>query len=400
MQRIILKLALSRWFLYSIVVSNFFFPKSINLLLLLLVSVMGAIVCLNNTNIFRLEVLIIIIISLVALHSWLFADIPANMHDYVMELKVICLPLVAALYKKAIGTLDSFRVDSIVKGLVNVFLLCCLISLIIVWLIHGKALRFVDVYVVWILDTGLNSIYVSAGLLLCMAICELIGVRKLALPGFFIFLQGSIAGIAAAIFYVIQLPARKIHFTLRWLVTPGLLLITALLVALYATEIRGRAFSMDLKWIEEFDRYLLAYAAFMYAFQNFDILNWLFGWGVGVQIVGMEAFSLNDQFFFGWILSVRAPDGMTAFILHNEYLRLIYNFGFVGCLLYILYLYKNLDRHLFAAFALLLLFNSHIYANLTIILLGIYMGIYARGVQWQRVASRMARSANIAYRFS
>lgn len=192
-------------------------------------------------------------------------------------------------------------------------------------------------------------------------------LRKIILF-FLLILSASSTGMVAffGAYMVHVLTSKNLHFVLRIFLIISVTLVGFFLLA-YFMSLRGRSFG-DLGGI---DRVQLMYAGISYILYEFSVSQIIFGYGVGLPIENIYDYFFEGSTVVPWLVNHRATSGVTGLVFHNEYLRVIYNFGMVGLLIAIFYFIKSHSRMKTTSVIILLssIFTSTLYTTPIIITL-------------------------------
>lgn len=186
-----------------------------------------------------------------------------------------------------------------------------------------------------------------------------------------VFMLGSSNGILVFFLLVFMKAALPI-----WMkIVPGSL--GAVITYWYITVFRGRVLAEGGIW--SVDRVMIFTSVLRYTCEHFSLLNYLFGFGIGTPLVGFRIIphvkSDVANGFINWFMSLNQM-GVFPFAFHNEFLRIFYNFGSIGLILILIYLYHNLDRITFTLLLLACLTNTIIYSTIGLFTLGFLMGVF------------------------
>ncbi|WP_145135901.1 hypothetical protein [Paenibacillus sp. Y412MC10] len=143
----------------------------------------------------------------------------------------------------------------------------------------------------------------------------------------------------------------------------------------YAVVFRGR--SIFNGGFLEIDRVQIFNAIIYYTKNNFTFMNYLFGFGIGHELdkfsfVGDNS-SIKIAGFIGWFDKF-TQNGVYSYAFHNEFLRLFYNFGFVGTFIILLYLYNRLPISTFVILLVAFLTNTVIYSSVGMLVTSMIIG--------------------------
>jgi hypothetical protein len=100
-----------------------------------------------------------------------------------------------------------------------------------------------------------------------------------------------------------------------------------------------------------------------------NIFNWLFGYGTGRPLTGYGA-TFTDIGFSRWFLESFLDGEVYAYSLHNEFFRLIIDYGIIGLVLIILLLFKTCPKRLILVLGIGLLTNSYLFTLSGAVVLG------------------------------
>lgn len=140
------------------------------------------------------------------------------------------------------------------------------------------------------------------------------------------------------------------------------IIISILFLVYYLLIFRG----MENQSFENINRVLLIEATYSYMINHFELVNYLFGYGIGKELKGYQ--TLNEA-FNSWFLGDFTKYHVFSYAFHNEVFRLLYDFG----LIFLIFLYAFFKQYHFPIIVLLfmMLTNSVFFANGTILIIGL-----------------------------
>jgi hypothetical protein len=120
----------------------------------------------------------------------------------------------------------------------------------------------------------------------------------------------------------------------------------------------AREKELTLSYLLQSDRGVLISTFVATTLPYFTASNWFFGLGAGQAL---HRFITPDAGFNGYLQRL-GEDGIYAFCLHNEALRILCDFGLIGLLLIILRLRANCSGSVLFLLAVCMMTNSYLYA--------------------------------------
>lgn len=222
-------------------------------------------------------------------------------------------------------------------------------------------------------DTGFLgfSIYISVSLVLFLSYFYTdISLTWKILTFICVFMLGSSNGLIA--YFVLILLKAVIPIWLKIVPAIG----GAMASYWYITVFRGRKLADGGIWT--IDRVLITRSVINYTGKNFQLFNYLFGFGIGKPLDNFRIISpvTSEKVtgFINWYMSVN-QNGVYPFSFHNEFLRIFYNFGFIGLGLILIFLYKNLNRETLIILLLTCLTNTIIYSTIGLFTLSFLIAV-------------------------
>jgi len=270
-----------------------------------------------------------------------------NENLWAVESKIVVLPFVL-LFINSLKTRLTLRRLTVVIQLLVLFNYATLF--------YSKlSFRYID-------TLGFEStlsIYMGVLLAVAYSSCNSMKLRILILP--LIFFSGS--GTATFSLMIVVF-IENISIIKKSKIKALFLFLLLLLVWIGFLELmtlRGR----DINDIYTIDRIQLIYAGFNFIFYEFSFVNLLFGYGVGYDIPSIYNYFYSEATVVHWLQTSRAIDGFTGLVFHNEYLRVIFNYGGVGLIWINYFLYYNLrdNKVLLCIISVASLFSPTIYAT-------------------------------------
>ncbi|MGG0750485.1 hypothetical protein ABE107_15455 [Priestia megaterium] len=145
----------------------------------------------------------------------------------------------------------------------------------------------------------------------------------------------------------------------------------------YIVQFRGRQLFGD-KFFE-IDRVRIISSVVYNASKEFNLSNYLFGWGIGRQLNNFyllfHAVSLESIGFEKWFEAFTWR-GVYSFAFHNEILRIFFDFGLIGLIVIILYIYKRVSKEMFLLLSIACLTNTIIYSTPGLFILSLMIAIF------------------------
>ncbi|MHA5057143.1 hypothetical protein ACX2CK_10250 [Acinetobacter schindleri] len=141
---------------------------------------------------------------------------------------------------------------------------------------------------------------------------------------------------------------------------------------IYALEFRGKDFLGGN--IEDFDRYQILSYYFQIIRQEFGLLDYMWGYGVGRALpnIGFTGLGVVD----GWFLVSFAKDGVYSYASHNEFLRFFLNFGLVGVICLYVAILKILPKSVLFFMILAGLTNTTFYSTNNIFIISLLISVF------------------------
>lgn len=301
-----------------------FLPSLGSLALIVFISLLGiqarlAVAGKQNIKFTQTEILIfatILYMTLAVSISWQYR---INFTIFAAEAKLPLLMLAVL----AISQLRSFfafsggaRAISVSLILINGFY----------FVASGGAFRYLDK----LYSGSIGSIYMSIILAVVFLLDQNL-IRRIAIVAFIIWLGSSTGLVAFAAGVVTRVACRNGRLSafqiLKALVLSMFLLF---LIYIYALEFRGR----DLLLLASIDRVQLASAGIKFFIDTITVERFLFGYGVGSELLSIYEYFAIDDNVVHWLQTSRASEGFTGLAFHNDFLRLFANFGAVGSILF------------------------------------------------------------------
>ncbi|MBU8854013.1 hypothetical protein BGM24_18710 [Bacillus sp. FJAT-26377] len=185
------------------------------------------------------------------------------------------------------------------------------------------------------------------------------------------FLLGSSSGIF--IFLLITINKLKLSKLIKIaIIIPGLYFIYWYVVEFRGREIFGPSFL-------EIDRVRIAASVIKNAVEEFNIFNYFIGWGIGRELINFNMLfstsSISSLGFEAWFRAFTA-NGVYSFAFHNEFLRIIFDFGLIGLVVISKYLYEKLNKESFLILFIACLTNTVIYSTVGLFILSIMVSIF------------------------
>lgn len=348
------KLNLTLFFVMIFFIILNIMPQLIQAVLLGLPSLFSIFMWIKNRKInkwvtyFFFVLIFVLLLSLIRYSS-------ISLYYFLCELKIVVLFTLPPFFYLILPKRD-YKI--FLLGFYKIFSLLIFTTVLYGFLVKG-ILRF----------TGFlsHSIYLSVGLVLLLSylfydlrfkwkIISLINVLML----------GSSSGVL--VFFIVFLLKLRVS-TLRKIIPT----VAALSISYwYIVEFGGREILNGGIW--NIDRIQIFLAVVNYTKENFNVINYFIGFGIGVPL---KNFSFNNSFvsdeilgFIDWFMGF-ANDGVYSFTFHNEFLRIFYNFGIIGLVIILTYLYKNLDKTTFIALTVACLTNTIIYSTVGLFIISL-----------------------------
>lgn len=251
-----------------------------------------------------------------------------------------------------------------IKSSINLIINYLALVALFIFMTRGIIFRFPDINPI---RYGFNSTYVGSLFVIIYSIFKdkFIKIKSAII----ILLTGSGTAISGFIFYlgisnISSLTKSKLNI-LKYLLILFLIII-AILVFIYTQSSRGR----NLLDLETIDRYLLQSYFIDYYLKEFTVTKLLFGTTFKGSLLPLAEYIDID--YVKNIILRRVKDGFVGGnMLHNEHLRIIFHFGFIGYGIFQRQIYLLLDRNkiLFTTIFWMQLFNPIIYTNSIFVLL-------------------------------
>ena len=284
----------------------------------------------------------------------------------LVESKIIVFPFAAFLFSRLDLSSIRFCRESVINGLLIINAIALILS--------GMRFRYIDFVNI---DASL-SIYM--GVTLAAAYLMTSSQLKRLFLLFFIALSGSGTALASLIVGVFF--ANREHLLTKWSfrTISILVLLVFLVIGFFYYNLIFRSRSVfDL---ESLDRFQLMSAGLYFVVNNFDIFDYIIGYGVARDLLGIYSYFSDTATVLPWLIGSRASEGFTGLVFHNEYYRVFYNFGLLGLVafFYILYQVTRHQKGLFAVVLAASFFTSTIYITSVIVFLLLF-GAYGRSSQ-------------------
>lgn len=161
--------------------------------------------------------------------------------------------------------------------------------------------------------------------------------------------------------------------------------------------------------IYDYDRVQLFLYFSKIAGETFGLQHYLFGWGIGREIPPADPGDFGV--ISGWFLLQFVVDGIFSYSTHNEYIRLIFDFGIIGMAAVLFFLRVHLPLRVFVFVCIAFLTNTTIFSTSNILILSAILGLFssykARRAAWnlskyrhvqQRRPTPRLRSGQVAAR--
>lgn len=338
-------------------------PKSISESIFLLMSALGCLLCMIECKkkLSILSIICFIYMASVGLISYALST-NTSIVLFLVEQKIFLLPFVLYYLYRSLNITFAHSHLSVLLNFLMVYNLSILI-------ITGFAFRYVDK-----LAFGSTlSIYMG----IITAIAFTLAGSKLHKFLFLIFTLMSGSGTAVVILGAGHIIKNKKYFLTR-VNTKTIMLLTFALIfffifIVYNLEFRER----DILDLDKIDRFQLTSAGLQYIYYEFDFLQIIFGYGVGKDIEGIYQYFSTNASVVPWLINSRADLGFTGLVFHNEFLRIIFNFGIIGCLLVFLLFYRLVDnKTVFYIMLLASLFSSTLYVSSLIAVVFVLQRLY------------------------
>lgn len=126
------------------------------------------------------------------------------------------------------------------------------------------------------------------------------------------------------------------------------------------------------------DRYQIYYFYVTAILQEFEFYNYVFGYGLGREIVGEVKEGFDHVIF--WFLSEFAGNGVYSFASHNDYIRIFMDYGITGLAAILFYLAKTLPANLLYAVCFAAFFNTTLFSTFELIILALIIGYQANAI--------------------
>ena len=251
-----------------------------------------------------------------------------------------------------------------IKSSINLIIIYLALVALYILITRGYIFRFPDVNPI---RYGFNSTYVGGLFVIIFAIFKdkLLKIKSTII----ILLTGSGTAISGFILYlgISNFSSfRNSRLNIIKYILILFLIAIAILVFIYTQTIRGR----NLLDLETIDRYLLQSYFIDYYLKEFTVTKFLFGTTFKGSLLPLTEYIDID--YVKNIILRRVKDGFVGGnMLHNEHLRIIFHFGFVGYGIFQRQIYLLVDRNkiLYTTIFWMQLFNPIIYINSTFILL-------------------------------
>lgn len=287
---------------------------------------------------------------------------------FLVEAKIIAFPLVCLFFRNFAPT---WRVRDPIGAV-----LWLLIIVNAVWLIgSGFQLRYVDH-----LKFG-STLSIYMGVVTAIAcLLSKSWLQRLLLIGLTL-LSGSGAAIGALIVgylakYYEEAPARIS-------IKSALLVVASVFLVIFFLQYNYYARGRDLLDFQSIDRYQLGYAGVTFMVEHFEFADWLVGYGVGRSIDAIYGYFPAVATVIPWLVGSRAQEGFTGLVFHNEFFRLIFNFGLVGAGLVIFILWGALkgSKPIFFAVLVVSLTSSTVYISSLIVFVLLFSQLHRAEIQ-------------------
>lgn len=284
---------------------------------------------------------------------------PAIAYYFLSELKIVVLLTLPAYFYFLMKGLDH---REIIINFYKLFSLMVLSVSIYGYVILGE-LRYTG-----ILDF---SIYLSVSLVLFMSyLYRELSWKWLSITLLNVIMLGSSNGLLIYIIVFVLKSGKPLWSKIIPSVT------SLFYLYWYITDFRGREIADGAFW--EVDRVLLITSLNRYTIREFNLFNYLFGYGIGRPLENFQIVSRvsNDQIngFINWFNDF-SYNGVYPFSFHNEFSRIFYNFGLIGLVLIYYYLYKYLDKTTFFVLIVACITNTIIYSTVGLFILSLMIAV-------------------------
>lgn len=322
----------------------------------------------NNINKFFINIFLfpLSIITLCVLLSTLNLSWKVNFYNAFSELKILilfALPLTYYSFFKIFVKFNNKNYQKIIENFLKTIAFVYFFILIFGYIYTGEIRHTAN------LGHSINIAYILTYLLYYSY--SNINFIWRSIIFFNIVLLGSTT--ALALILVVFLFKSKFYFHNKLI----LVFIFTLFFFSYSIYFREKNFfSMDLY---DFDRAQIWYYYLTGIYKDFDILNYLFGYGLGREIHGEtgRGFDVLDY----WFLNSFSSDGVYSYGTHNDYLRIFIDFGLIGLISIFIFLFKMLPKPLFIIVCLASVTNTTLYSTPDILVLSLisFSYIQSRG---------------------
>lgn len=298
-------------------------------------------------------------------------------HLFLVEAKIIVFPLVCLFFTNFSPT---WRVRDPVGSAIWL-----LIILNVVWFFgSGFQLRYIDH-----LKFGSTlSIYMGTVTAIACLLSKRWSQRLLLIA--LTLLSGSGAATGALIAGYITKYYGEIRTNVN--IKTALLALVSVLLLIFFLQYNYYARGRDLLDFQSIDRYQLGYAGVNFMIDAFDFSDWMVGYGVGRTIDAVYGYFPAVATVIPWLAGSRAQEGFTGLVFHNEFLRLIFNFGLVGSTLVIFILWGALkgSKPTLVAVLVASLTSSTVYVSSLIVFVLLFSQLQRAEVERMNARSRNA----------
>lgn len=327
-------------------------------------SVLGAFACLGLWYLPRLgggRMTLALLTAFVLLVTnavmYVFQDYNVDTYSFFAELKILTFLFVPSfIYVAFVFSKKTYMADRIVV-LYNIYIPLIFLSTLIGTLAgnHRDSVIFG-----FSINAAYSIVFLSAYLL------EKLSIKMIVLA---VIATGLLGSTTAAMLMAVLVALR---YKKHWLLSSLVLIVLVSAFYFYSLEFRDKDFlNSD---VSQFDRYQITVYISKIIYSNFDIMNYLFGWGAGHQLPYMDPG--NFDIISGWFLPSFTQYKIYASATHNEYLRVFLDYGLIGSAAIILFSGKSLPPRVLLFLSLAAITNTTIFSTADILVLSLIAADY------------------------
>lgn len=304
----------------------------------------------KKINLYLALMLTILILGILLL---LFKKDEVNFFYFISEIKIIILFTLPFYFNFLFRHNDA---EKILNSFYRIFSISIFLTLMYGLIIYG-ATRYTGFFP--------HSIYVAVIISILTSVLFKVSKKKwLILNIFNVILLGSSSG---SILFLIAIILNLKVSIWKKIIPSFFALIFGYWFIVY---FRGREILNGGFWA--IDRVQIFMSTLSHAIENFTFSEWIFGYGLGRELYNFSFINsyntVVDYGFVNWF-NFFTLNGVYSFALHNEYWRLIYDYGLLGLIIVFLFLYKSIDKMTFSILCIGCITNTIVFSTLGLIVL-------------------------------